>query len=64
MEIPPASKNKDMAIELWDGYIRRTHRSHKPYGKGCDEAFKNAFIAAWKNEENDSYFKICKEIAG
>ena len=27
---------EDMAVDLMDNWIYRTHRSHKPYGKGVD----------------------------
>lgn len=50
-----------MTITMWSEWVRRTHRSHKPYGKNVDENFKKAFVTAWKKNQN--YEKICQEIA-
>ena len=52
-----------MHIELWDSWIRRTHRSHKPYGKDVDAKFKKRFEDAWKNAENKNWTAVCQEIA-
>ena len=37
-------------IILEEPWIRRTHRSHKPYGLEVDKNFKDLFIEIWKNE--------------
>lgn len=58
-----AGGNPDMHIELWDSWIRRTHRSHKPYGKDVDAKFKKRFEDAWKNAENKTWTLVCQEIA-
>ena len=58
------SKDPAMSIEIWDDYIRRTHRSHKPYGQHADLRFKDTFINAWRTNTNDTYTKICSDIAG
>lgn len=50
-------------IKLQDQWIRRTHRSHKPYGKDVDENFKLCFIAAWEDETLDTWTKVCQYIA-
>ena len=53
------NKSGNITIAIFDSYIFRTHRSHKPYGKDVDSKFKTKFIEAWKNEANDTYEKIC-----
>ncbi len=59
------SKHPKMSfIKLQDKWIRRTHRSHKPLMyKEIDEKAKTVIIKAWQDEKNNSWSKICEEVA-
>ena len=56
------NENAAITVALYEEYIIRTHRSHKPYqwDGAVDKKFKEKFIEAWTNKDNDTYEKICK----
>ena len=54
------NNSEKITIEIFDNYIYRTHRSHKPYGKDVDAKFKEKIVESWTNDANDTYDKICQ----
>ena len=55
---------EEVPIIIYGNWIFRSRRSHKPYPYDtADKEFKEAIITAWRNADNNSYKKICKEVA-
>ena len=56
--------NEEVEIIIYEKWIFRSRRSHRPYPYDtADKDFKAAIIAAWENKDNKKYKEICKEIA-
>lgn len=57
-------KNPNLEVIIYENWIFRSRRSHRPYPYDtADKDFKDAIRAAWQNKDNKTYREICKEIA-
>ena len=59
-----SNPNQDVEIKIYENWIYRSRRSHKPYPYDtADGEFKEKIKEEWVKKENDDYYKICLGVA-